>query len=194
MQSVCQNAEVNEESLKQACTAAQCDAVETAQILMEGPLAGVRRVHRSWEKTLKDDGTIATKTYDKVMAVLEPYMFFLMERSGAVFAFHKYLVPERLEVAAEHVWKVADATWRVVAPMDVGVEFYTKRGVVGYAYGHTLLWWSAHQDADFCAVMDMLHQTAKKGMRFGRMARSGLRYMLSVGEQKGPSMKDQEVR
>ena len=151
---------------------------------MEGVLAGVRRVHRFWESQLCDGASHATQTYDKVIAVLEPYMFYLWEKKATVFAFHNYLVPERLEVAVEHVWKVADATWAIVEPMDAGVEFYTKRGVVGYAYGHTLLWWSSHHDADFCAVMDTLHRTAQQGMRFGRMARSGLRQILSFSEPK----------
>ena len=185
-QCVGKSATVNEDMLKKASALAGCDAVESAQILLEGPLAGVRRVHRSWEKVLCGDVPQAAQTYDKVMGLLEPYMCFLMERKSTVFAFHNYLVPERLEVAVEHIWKVTDATWSAVAPMDAGVEFYTKRGVVGYAYGHTLLWWYAHQDADFCAVMDTLHRTAKQGMRFGRMARSGLRQILSFSAHKTP--------
>ena len=108
-------------------------------------------------------------------------MLFLLERKNAVFAFHEYLVPEHIDVALEHVWRAADAAIDCVGAPEFGLAHYTKRAVMSYAYGQTLLWWSRHQSADFCDLMSELHRSVQQGMRGGSAVKTYIRRFMVNG-------------
>ena len=175
--SVCQG--VKEEALEIASDALHYDAVHRAHVHMEGLLVAVRKTLAHWVCVLEHPqeavvGAAEEGEHERLLCVLEPYMAFLFERKGALFAIYQYLVFDYPETALEHVWQVAAAAWRQVAAEDKGLRFYTKRGVLVYAYGRVLHWWCAHQDADFCLLMDTLRSFTQQGMRAGHFVSTGI--------------------
>lgn len=178
---VAQRGCVDQDALKIANNAAHCDPVESAQVLLEGPLAGVQRVHHAWVRSILDYAVEDQATdQEKVLGIMEQHACCLQKKALALKVFYRYLVPDRIELALEHVWGVSNVVWRMVSPRDSGLMYYTKRSVLCYAYVRMLGWWMHHENADVVDVMDVFYSHMKQGMRTGQGVRVIMQRVLST--------------
>lgn len=132
------------------------------------------------------------RTHERVAAAVRARLRILAPHREAVRHLVAFLaLPFNATLAAQLLWRSADAVWRAAGDTSTDFNYYTKRALLSGVYGSTLLFWLADGSEDYAATDAFLERRIADVMKFyalrGRLraAGDGLAFVRGLGETFG---------